>query len=112
MAASVKAVEVEMAETGTTAAETAPSSRMREESPLSEPPGEENYEQVQEAPKPIKKQRAKRKATKPPIDEGEVDDGTNELPKKKRRRKTPEEEKVYDMSPIESVLSTTFKGQF
>lgn len=110
MVASVKAEEVEMAETGTTAAETAPSSRMREESPLSEPPGEEYCEQV-EAPKPIKKQRAKRKATKPPVVEGEVDDGTNESPKKKRRRKTPEEDKVYDMSPIENVLSTTFKGQ-
>ena len=35
---------------------------------------------------------------------------TNEVTRKKRRKKTPEEDKVYDIAPIENVLRTTFKG--
>lgn len=38
-------------------------------------------------------------------------DDFGETEKKKRRRKTPEEEKQYDIPPIENTLSTTFKGR-
>lgn len=58
----------------------------------------------EEAGKP-KRVRKRKTAT-------EVDgEDFGETEKKKRRRKTPEEDKVYEIPPVENTLTTTFKGE-
>lgn len=58
--------------------------------------------------KPVKRKRK----TASKIAASEEGEEYEEKPKKSRRRKTPEEEKVFDMPPIENILSTSFKGNF
>lgn len=65
---------------------------------------EDEVKAIAKKPKRSKKKGAIDAADAMDAAEGELS------PKKKRRRKTPEEEKVYDIPPIENVLGTTFKG--
>lgn len=56
------------------------------------------------------KKRRKKSVAAPKAAEDGAEGEANATPRKRRTRKTPEEERVFDMPPIENILSTTFKG--